>query len=129
MKPLAVYDLVGDRTEAEERGQLNRVLAQRVLDDSNSFECSPIDAPWPALILMVRGENAMVHYFSGGEVAGDQALGAKVCEGTISFLENTEGAELHVPCTSVVPAATAIRCVHEFAENYERPSCCEWVQL
>ena len=74
MHALTVIDLGGSRAAATP-DELATALGHRV-DGANHFLLTPVGASYPQLDLLVRGGDAVVHYFPTEGSAGSQSVAA-----------------------------------------------------
>jgi hypothetical protein len=78
---------------------------------------------------MVTGELAVVHWFPVEGSAGHQSHSGDVALGDVRFVENELGAEMSLPRSAAVGIEVALRCVRQFAVDFERPSATSWIEL
>jgi hypothetical protein len=128
MVNLTITDLEGTHPVSTP-DELAAVLAHR-RRGANHFLISSPDADYPQLDVIVRDDVALLHYFPAEGLAGDQSRSdLPGAPELVEFPENLTGEVIQVPGSAVVDAATAIRCVEEFAERLARPTLIGWLEL
>lgn len=78
---------------------------------------------YPCLSILVQGEKAAVHYFSGEEIyvsRGESGEG-----GAAAFA----GGKYKVQAGQLVTASAALECALEFFDSQKRPSSLSWEEL
>ena len=128
MHEIKIYDfeMVG---VASSPAELESILARRFCEKANWFWFSPSDARYPCLAVMITGELAVVHWFPAEGNPGHQSLGEVGAVGDVRFIENNQGAKVWLRRSAVVGSETAIRCVEQFADDFERPPAIRLLEL
>lgn len=91
----------------------------------NEIWCSCAEDPddYPRLAILVRGENAVVNYFSDDEMFA--SVGDLSKDGEVEF----ENSQYEVAAYQVIPSMAALECALQFFHSQERPSYIEWEEL
>lgn len=91
----------------------------------NEIWCSCTEDPdyYPRLAILVRGEDAVVNYFSDDEMFA--SVGDLSKDGEVEF----ENSQYEVAAHQVIPSMAALECALQFFHSQERPSCIEWEEL
>jgi len=94
---------------------------------SNEIWCSCAEDPdiYPCLAILVKGEEAVVNYFSENNDRMFASVGDLSKDGEVEF----EGGQYEVDAYQIIPSMAALECALQFFYSQERPPCIEWEEL
>lgn len=94
---------------------------------SNEIWCSRNGGSddYPCLSILVKGEDAVVNYFSENNAEMFVSVGDLSREGSVGF----EGGQYEIAAYQVIPLNSALECALQFFYSQKKPSCMEWDEL
>ncbi|WP_313133255.1 Imm1 family immunity protein [Anaerocolumna sp.] len=87
--------------------------------------CTNDSNDYPCLAILVRGEYAVVNYFSENNNEMFSSVGDLSKNDEVEF----EDGQYEVAANQVIPTMAALECALQFFHTQERPSCIEWEEL
>jgi hypothetical protein len=118
--------------QASTPNAIESVLAKRYGGGVNAFWLSHGDSKYPAILILVKGELASLHYFPRERHAGFRSVGAvEGLEpgGSSTFFMNNPHEEQEVLNDSIVPFSVALEVANEFSACTDLPRFAEWFEL
>ena len=117
-----VYNANGDDA-------VESALAKRYGDGVNAFWLSNASSKYPALLILVNGDLASLHYFPKERHAGYRSVGhiqGLVPGAMTTFFMNSVSEPQPMINDSVVPFSVALKAGKEFSTSTDLPSSVEW---
>lgn len=112
--------------------ELEQRLAVRFNDEENGFVLAPDSSEFPQLVIQVKGNLAVIHYFRGDDRAGYESLGGKMKldpDETTTFSLGRSGGLIYVLNSFIVPFSEVLEVAKEFFHSQELPRSIEWFEL
>lgn len=120
-----VYDASGNDA-------IDSALTKRHGSGVNAFWLSHGSSKYPALLILVNGELASLHYFPKDRHPGFRSVGkVEGLEpgGTTTFFMNNVNEPEQILNDSIVPFSTALKAAKEFSASADLPPSVEWFEL
>ena len=96
-------------------------------NSGNEIWCSSHEGPedFPCLAILVKGDEAVVNYFSENNAEMFASLGDTTKDGIAQF----QNGQYEVMAYQVISSLSALECALQFFHSQEKPSCIEWEEL
>lgn len=93
----------------------------------NEIWCSHHKGPedYPCLSILVKGEDAVINYFSDNNTEMFTSLGDILNNNIVKF----ENGQYEVAAYQVISLPSALECSLQFFHSQERPLCIKWEEL
>jgi len=127
---MQVFDF-GGKTECKTVEELNLVLANRYGNDANELELYG-DQRFPFITILIRGQNACVHYFESEADCGHYAYvdnNELPNDGYTTFYLGSITSETEVSNDLVIPFSLAQTIAHDFFLHLARSEKAKWFEL
>lgn len=124
-----IYDINGVHS-AETEAEAKAVFSLRYGDGVNCFWFGHDDKKYPAMCLMVNGDQAHLNYFPAERIAGFVSDNPTAPSGPDHvFYMNNLTAEEYVPNQEVITTSAAMEAAIEFFHCPELPKAIKWFEL
>ncbi|MGM0125667.1 hypothetical protein IGI37_003066 [Enterococcus sp. AZ194] len=118
------FDTAECTTFSEYQTQITKCL-ERPSGNEIWCNCSDGIENYPCLSILVKGETAVVNYFSEGNTEMYVSLGDPSKSGIVDF----EDGQYAIAAYQIISSTKALECALQFYYNQEKPYCIEWDEL
>ncbi len=124
-----VQDISGPHL-AGDLSELEAILSRRQLGDFNTFWLATESDGYPLLMILVKGEMAVLHYMTTADEPGLRSVGKNDDGDFLDFsISNNPGDDIQEPSNAVVTLDAAWRAAKEFFASRELTHSVKWEEL